>query len=188
MPQILIDKVLSFIYSVSMGIGHQAISLFNVFLENEELKNCRSVVELGSQDIPGPVQPFARNVLNKHNKVTKEKFISAKDFYFAIGFTDYNSIDADGKRGSIVLDINEILLEHYKFDKKYDLVTNFGTTEHIFNQKNAFENIHNLTKKDGYIINILKTYLIRTTKFLDCAHLNRDDKKKSTNRNTTCKI
>ena len=153
--RILIDKILSLIYSVNMGIGHQAISLFNVFLENGELKNCRSVIEIGSQAIPEPVQPFARNVLNRHNKTTKEEFISAKDFYFAIGFTDYSSIDADGKRGSLVLDMNKILLEQYKFNKTYDLVTNFGTTEHIFNQKNTFENIHNLTKKDGYIIHIL---------------------------------
>ena len=153
--RILIDKIASLIYSANMGIGHQALSLFDIFLENEQLKNCRSVIEIGSQNIPEPVQSRARVTLNKYNKTTKEGFISAKDFYFAIGFTDYNSIDADGKRDSLVLDMNEIILEKHQFNKTYDLVTNFGTTEHIFNQKNAFENIHNLTAKNGYIFHIL---------------------------------
>tara|TARA_B110000438_G_C15746750_1_gene621089 strand:- start:31 stop:1005 length:975 start_codon:yes stop_codon:yes gene_type:complete len=138
-----------------MGLGHQAISLFDIFLENKELIDCKSVIEIGSQEIPEASQPYARNILDKYNKKTKKGSISAKDFYHSLGFTEYNSIDADGKRGSLVFDMNEVLIDHYKFNKTYDLITNFGTTEHVFNQKNVFENIHNLAKKDGYLFHLL---------------------------------
>ena len=53
-----------------MGIGYQALSLFDVFLGNEQFKNCKSVIEIGSQIIPGPRQSRARDILNKHNKTT----------------------------------------------------------------------------------------------------------------------
>ena len=34
-------------------------------------------------------------------------------------------------------------------------MVNNGTGEHVFNQHNLFENMHNLTKENGLILNIL---------------------------------
>lgn len=74
----------------------------------------------------------------------------AERFWRWLGFS-YASIDIDGSPGSIPLDLN--------FDnvpaserEKYNLVTNFGTTEHVANQLNAFEVVHDLTAPDGVMI------------------------------------
>src|SRR4029077_3954661 len=40
---------------------------------------------------------------------------------------------------------------------QYDLVTNFGTTEHVINQLNAFKIIHDLTAPGGVMIHALTT-------------------------------
>ena len=74
----------------------------------------------------------------------------AREFWRWLGF-DYASIDIDGTPGSIPLDLN--------FDKvpdtaagRFALVTNFGTTEHIANQLQAFKIIHDLAAVDGIML------------------------------------
>ena len=70
----------------------------------------------------------------------------------ALGF-DYCSLDTDGKHGALVLDLN---FDAAPEDRKasFDIVANNGTTEHVFNQANAFEVIQ-ATKVGGLMINIL---------------------------------
>jgi hypothetical protein len=78
---------------------------------------------------------------------------AARLFWEWLGF-DYAAIDIDGSPGSIPLDLN--------FDSvpaeaagKYPIVTNFGTTEHVANQLNAFKIIHDLTTPGGLMIHEL---------------------------------
>ena len=77
----------------------------------------------------------------------------ARDFWHWLGF-QYAAIDIDGSPGSIPLDLNfdSIPPEH---KGKYNLVTNFGTTEHVANQLNAFKIIHDLTAPNGVMIHEL---------------------------------
>lgn len=77
----------------------------------------------------------------------------ARDLWNWLGF-GYASIDIDGSPGSIPLDLNydSIPREHAG---KYQLVTNFGTTEHVANQLNAFKIIHELTAVGGIMIHHL---------------------------------
>jgi hypothetical protein len=72
-----------------------------------------------------------------------------------LGF-DYASIDIDGSPGSIPLDLN---YDDVPPEAKggYDLVTNFGTTEHVANQLNAFKIIHDLTAPGGIMIHHVPT-------------------------------
>jgi len=67
---------------------------------------------------------------------------------------DYASVDIDGSPGSIALDLN---YDPAPADAigKYQLVTNFGTTEHIANQLNAFKVIHDLTTPGGIMMHSL---------------------------------
>jgi hypothetical protein len=77
----------------------------------------------------------------------------ARDFWLWLGF-DYAAVDIDASPGSIPLDLNyDRVPPHAR--QKYDLVTNFGTTEHIANQLNAFEVIHDLTKPGGIMLHQL---------------------------------
>lgn len=134
-----------------MGIGIVTYNLFEEILRAGHLKNCKSVIEMGSQEIQ--YIEFAKNIINK--KINYKDIVSAKDFFLAIGFEKYNSIDADGKYNALTFDLNFNIEKHYEFNNKYDLVTNFGTSEHVFNQKTFFENVHNLTNLNGYMLHMV---------------------------------
>lgn len=77
----------------------------------------------------------------------------ARDFWGWLGF-EYAAIDVDGSPGSLPLDLNlaEVPAESRA---KFDLVTNFGTTEHVINQMNAFAVIHDLVKPGGLMLHNL---------------------------------
>src|SRR3546814_7323570 len=58
--------------------------------------------------------------------------------------------------GAKVVDLNKpIKGHHYDLLGKFDLVTNNGTGEHIFNQDAVFENVHDLAKVGGAMLHIL---------------------------------
>lgn len=66
----------------------------------------------------------------------------------------YHAIDiADGYRTTI-LDLNHQPAPP-QFVGAFDLVLNFGTTEHLLNQYNAFKVIHDSTRVGGYIVHSL---------------------------------
>jgi hypothetical protein len=74
----------------------------------------------------------------------------ARQFWTWLGLS-YAAIDIDGSPDSISLDLNydAVPAEHRH---KYQVVTNYGTTEHIANQLNAFKVIHDLTDVGGIMI------------------------------------
>ena len=122
-------------------------------------------IDLGSQtaSINGV---FLENLINQNNSLkslqksslldlSKKNNFNTKDYFSSIGFKDYKSIDINGAYESFQFDLNKNILETYNFDKKYDLVINNGTGEHVFNQYTLFLNFHNLTKVDGIMLNIL---------------------------------
>jgi hypothetical protein len=67
---------------------------------------------------------------------------------------EYLAIDIDGSPGAVALDLNcDAVPAAAK--SKYGLVTNFGTTEHVANQANAFKIIHDLTAVGGIMVHNL---------------------------------
>ena len=86
---------------------------------------------------------------------------TVEGFYKNIGFKDYFAVDMNEKFGSKIADLNS-LLDGWSWwpgpegnDTEFDLVTNNGTGEHIFNQHSVFSNIHYLCKKDGLMLHVL---------------------------------
>lgn len=79
----------------------------------------------------------------------------AREFWTWLGFS-YASIDIDGSPGSIPLDLNydEVPTE---FSGKYDVVTNFGTTEHVANQLQSFKIVHDLATPGALMLHVLPT-------------------------------
>jgi hypothetical protein len=77
----------------------------------------------------------------------------AREFWTWLGF-NYASIDIDGSPGSIPLDLNydEVPIE---LIGKYDVVTNFGTTEHVANQLQSFKIAHDLATPGGLMLHVL---------------------------------
>ena len=93
--------------------------------------------------------------VNLINKLKNKTNFSTKDFFKSVGFLDYFSIDINGAYNSYKLDLNKDISQTYKFHEEFDLVINNGTGEHVFNQHSVFLNMHNITKKDGLMLNIL---------------------------------
>jgi hypothetical protein len=79
----------------------------------------------------------------------------ARCFWEWLGFT-YASVDIDGSPGSIPLDLNYDDVPK-EVRGKFTLVTNFGTTEHVANQLNAFKVIHDLAARGGIMVHHLPT-------------------------------
>jgi hypothetical protein len=67
-----------------------------------------------------------------------------------LGF-HYDCIDIDGQSGALALDLNFDAVPTERRGR-YGLVTNFGTTEHVFNQQNAFSVIHDFTAAGGLML------------------------------------
>lgn len=136
-----------------MGLGSQALNLTLSLYTDGWFENFKNVIELGSQDIHADINEVACVVsaLTKDKNIRSSSIQDPRDFYKALGFETYDCIDTDGRHNALVFDLNESLFEK-GFDRKYDLVTNHGTTEHCFDQFHAFENIHNLCAKGGIMI------------------------------------
>lgn len=77
------------------------------------------------------------------------------NFYKALGFESYTAVDINSNFGSLVMDLNLDLREYYRFSNRYDLVTNIGTGEHLFNQYQVFKNIHDLAKPGGLMAHVM---------------------------------
>jgi hypothetical protein len=77
----------------------------------------------------------------------------ARDFWTWLGL-NCASIDIDGSPGSIPLDLNydEVPSE---LVGRYDVITNFGTTEHVANQLQSFKIIHDLASTGALMLHVL---------------------------------
>jgi SAM-dependent methyltransferase len=53
--------------------------------------------------------------------------------------------------------LNRNFLSTYGFKEQFDLVSNKGSSEHIFDQRAAFENMHNLCRKGGIMVHDVPT-------------------------------
>lgn len=89
-----------------------------------------AVCELGDQGMSGLAAPML-----------------ARDWYVARGCTRYESIDGNG-RGTITADLNLPLERRLAL---FDLVTDFGTSEHVFDQAQVWRTLHSLVKPRGLI-------------------------------------
>ena len=77
----------------------------------------------------------------------------AAPLYERLGMS-FACVDASGEYGGMKWDLNFDACppEH---QRRYDFVTNHGTTEHLLNQYNAFRIVHDLTVKGGLMMHAL---------------------------------
>ncbi len=143
-----------------MGIGAPIVALFHQLAKDGELKSVKKIIELGSQDMTcagygallnRTIAQLGGSMLSQPEALANGG--AARDFYEHAGW-QYQCIDTDGRHGALTIDLNfdSVPPDHAG---AYDLVTNFGTTEHLINQANAFRVIHDLAKPGGLIIHIL---------------------------------
>ena len=80
---------------------------------------------------------------------------STYSYFEQLGFEKYLAIDLNTKMRAVVMDLNKDCRKEYNFTEQFDMVTNNGTGEHIFDQKTVFENMHNMTKVGGVMLNVM---------------------------------
>jgi hypothetical protein len=159
-----------------MALGIEIIHLLRDLKSRGVLPEDRSVVEIGAQQLASsllnareelgqlamqygvptafPLPPAARGDASAGTlQALPADAPPASRFWEWLGYR-YACIDLDGYASSIPLDLN--------FDsvppgerKRHALVTNFGTTEHVANQVNAFKVIHDLTAPQGLMLHWL---------------------------------
>jgi hypothetical protein len=113
-----------------------------------------SVIELGNQRFK--YNPKIIDFINNEQNLNIRKPVKyVWEYYEDLGFVDYKSIDVNTELKAIDMDLNYNLLDKYNFKETFSLVTNNGTGEHIFDQRTVFENMHNLCKVNGIMLNIL---------------------------------
>ena len=83
------------------------------------------------------------------NQINRIRQRPAKYVYRSLG-VDHTSIDLNGKNGALPFDLDEPLPEEYT--NRFDVVTNYGTIEHINNQYQAFKTVHDSCKVGGLMI------------------------------------
>ncbi|MEK6873888.1 MAG: hypothetical protein AABW91_03510 [Nanoarchaeota archaeon] len=111
------------------------------------------------------VQEFEREMLRKRNLSYKGLVLlefgnqwikkinkPAKKWYFERG-VDHTSVDINGKDGSLKINLDKPF-PSYLIDR-FDVVTNYGTLEHVSNQYEGFKNMHNSCKINGLMIHNL---------------------------------
>ncbi|MEK7467649.1 MAG: hypothetical protein AAB074_09575 [Planctomycetota bacterium] len=77
----------------------------------------------------------------------------AKRLFTAMGI-EHTSIDINGKDGALPIDLG-IPISQPELLGAFDLLTNFGTVEHVNRQYQAWLNIHRLVKVGGLFLHIL---------------------------------
>jgi hypothetical protein len=160
-----------------MGLGREQFIIYKYLYNKKFFKDIKSVIELGSQTTKEynkkDLLVFLKSIGSKNPKgdikriFNKEKRsirnilvepyynIPTRYIYEVIGISDYYCIDTDGMRDALPFDLNKDIKKEHGFNKQYDLVTNLGTSEHIFNQYMVFKNVHELTSVDGYMLHFL---------------------------------
>jgi len=116
-------------------------------------------MELGSQDFWCPQTNLLKALCAAFGRpepapellgTTNTQQKPARVLYEALGI-QYSCVDVDGRVGTLTLDLNfdRAPAEH---KSKYGLVTNHGTSEHLINQLNVFEMMHDFVRPGGVMV------------------------------------
>lgn len=146
-----------------MGMGLANAQLFLELKQSGKLKNVKKIAELGSQEIHIKQKDLS-NLFNEAglNQPDFSLFpdldnwpqyprCSTKPFYKLLGIDEYTSIDSNGEHGSIQHDWNTSFNDQKLFNQ-FDVVTDFGSAEHVFNIVEPYKTLHKLCKQGGLIV------------------------------------
>jgi hypothetical protein len=89
----------------------------------------------------------------KIRDTTSDEVISGKSFFEKMGI-EVVSIDINGERGSIPIDLSR-RVKWPQYKEYFDVVTNFGTSEHVKEHLICFDNMLYFCRLGGVMINIV---------------------------------
>lgn len=126
-----------------------------------------SVVELGNQTfkprggIMREVEAYLAKTSSAFDAGSLQRMSASKsavlsaEYMKAIGYGSYACIDVNDRYGALQMDLNENLAQRYGYRDTFDVVTNNGTGEHVFDQASVFRNMHALAKPGGLFMHVL---------------------------------
>ena len=149
-----------------MGIGISSAQILLELKSAGHFSNISSICDMGATEIHVNKKDLKdlflktdektinsiENIPNVNNWPNKTPRSSAKNLYEIL--TDlklYKSIDLNGLYDSIKHDLNHSFTDE-QYLNKFDLVTDFGSCEHVFNIAEAYKTMHKLTKINGLMI------------------------------------
>lgn len=132
-----------------MAIANGQVLLLQALKKSGAWAKVKSICELGSQV---PIADELAMLFKTFDKAPLVGDFGAKELYDYLGVSDYSSIDFNGLYGAHPFDLNRDLVTDYDYKETFDLVTNYGTANVVFNQNAFFRNVHNLCKTNGYMI------------------------------------
>lgn len=172
-PELILRKRISQLFLLKkgdfMGLGIGAIKLLLELYNRKLLEDKTSVLDIGSQELHLTLLDFTSLIeaagildydaapfsdLEHYPGVPR---LSAAPFYNLLGLSRYKSIDINEDYGAIPLDLN-YPLEDTSLYNSFDVVTDFGGAEHVFNMPEVYRSIHRLCKPQGLIIAIQGLY------------------------------
>jgi hypothetical protein len=135
-----------------MGIDRTCL---NAILKSlSYVNNKKNVMTLGRQQIHTSKE-YNPDINNNFNIDLSEIIYGnyCEKFFNSIGFENIDSIDNSNYEGAkYVYNLNYPILD--KFKNKYDYIYDGGTTEHIFNVPQVFENIIDMLSIDGLFVSV----------------------------------
>ncbi len=145
-----------------MGMRNGLIELAFELKQRGIFDNLDSVLDFGSQELRITFSELEnlflkigkpKSILKKYQvlkKFPKGKRISTKILWKDLGFNKIFSFDINKQHKSLNYDLNDPFLDK-KFFNSFDLVTDFGNNEHIYNLSEAYKTLYKVCKKDGII-------------------------------------
>jgi len=152
-----------------MAIGTLHVEWLSSLALRSALPRGASVLELGRQEIWMDRAPM-RLVAGRHlDEAGCERAMDAifaegaprpradaqPALYSVFGASDYRALDFGDATADYQADLNHPLPRGLG---RFDVVANFGTTEHVFNIGQSFANIHRLLKPGGLQLHTLQSY------------------------------
>lgn len=127
-----------------MGIS---LDSYNQFIESVPANRNLRILELGTQDLAERSAQEALENLLGDSTGSRHNLFSV--YLRELGY-DVTVIDIMGDRGSIPVNLCEDIA---KWDLGlFDIITNYGTTEHVDNQYMCWKNMHESLKVGGILI------------------------------------
>jgi hypothetical protein len=143
-----------------------------------------SIIEFGPQDllctrraveIHSHLNP-AWSKLDEIYDGEKPRLIKPAAFYELFGISKYKSVDGHDPRADWHWNLNE----PFRVLERFDIATDFGTFEHVFNIAAAFSSIHEVLRAGGVALHVLPAFAdidhgffnIHPTTYFDLAEAN----------------
>jgi len=142
-----------------MGVGYKNLFRLPWLFEQGFVPARGSVLELGSQNITAAGEEFERIVEVLRGRAGEDGPIDRAAVraqpdggkmsrFLELCGTEYHALDIFEDDKVTLFDLNLHDLPE-DFHNRFDLVTNFGTTEHVFDQVRCFRTMHDAAKVGG---------------------------------------